>query len=46
MATIQELIDTENKALEVAKMQLTDELEKHSHFLNGIQEDIDFVKGV
>ena len=46
VATIQELIDTENKALEVAKMQLTDELEKHSHFLNGIQEDIDFVKGV
>lgn len=46
VATIQELIDTENKALEVAKMQLNNELEKHSHFLNGIQEDIDFVKGV
>ena len=46
VATIQELIDTENKALEVAKMQLNNELEKHSHFLNGIQEDIDFVKEV
>lgn len=46
VATIQELIDTENKALEVAKTQLSNELEKHSHFLNGIQEDINFVKGV
>lgn len=46
VATIQELIDTENKALEVAKVQLNNELEKHSHFLNGIQEDINFVKGV
>lgn len=46
VTTIQELIDTENKALEVAKSQLNNELEKHSHFLNGIQEDINFVKGV
>ncbi|WP_164726434.1 dynamin family protein [Veillonella sp. VA139] len=46
VATIQELIDTENKALEVAKAQLNNELEKHSHFLKGIQEDIDFVKGI
>ena len=46
VATIQELIDTENKALEVAKAQLNNELEKHSHFLKGIQEDINFVKGV
>ena len=46
VATIQELIDTENKALEVAKEQLNNELEKHSHFLNGIQDDIDFVKEV
>ena len=46
VATIQELIDTENKALEVAKSQLNNELEKHSHFLKGIQEDINFVKGV
>lgn len=46
VTTIQELIDTENKALEVAKSQLNDELEKHSHFLSGIQDDIDFVKEV
>ncbi len=46
VATIQELIDTENKALEVAKAQLNNELKKHSHFLNGIQEDINFVKEV
>lgn len=46
VATIQELIDTENKALEVAKTQLNNELEKHSNFLNDIQEDIEFVKGV
>ena len=46
VTTIQELIDTENRALEVAKSQLNNELEKHSHFLNGIQDDIDFVKEV
>ena len=46
VTTIQELIDTENKALEVAKSQLNDELEKHSHFLSGIQDDTDFVKEV
>lgn len=46
VATIQELIDTENKALEVAKMQLNNELKKHSNFLNDIQEDVEFVKGV
>lgn len=46
VTTIQELIDTENKALEVAKSQLNNELEKHSHFLNGIQDDIEFVKEV
>lgn len=46
VTTIQELIDTENKALEVAKSQLNDKLEKHGHFLSGIQDDIDFVKEV
>lgn len=46
VTTIQELIDTENKALEVAKAQLNNELEKHSHFLKGIQEDINLVKEV
>lgn len=46
VVTIQELIDTENKALEVAKTQLNNELEKHSNFLNDIKEDIEFVKGV
>lgn len=46
VATIQDLIDTENKALEVAKTQLNNELEKHSNFLEDIQKDIDFVKGV
>lgn len=46
VATIQELIDTENKALEVAKAKLNNELERHSHFLKVIQEDINFVKEV
>lgn len=46
VATIQELIDTENKALEVAKTQLDSELEKHRNFLSDIQKDVEFVKGV
>ena len=46
VATIQELIETENQALQIAKDKMSNEVEKYNNLLLDIEKDIDLVRAI